>query len=834
MHGPERDGYAGLEMQPQRERSVWTSSRGLRGNTQRGARAGSLSGHLAVATCWAALSCGGSDGGSAPSPAPANLGGASGEIGAAGAAGATPSGVGNGGTPSEGPPPIAGLSGAAGAAASGGTGGGPPPPSASCDAASANASGYCWRSVVIGGGGFVSGLIVSAQEPDLIYARTDVGGAYRWVEQTQSWLPLNDWVSEDEVGLLGIESLALDPSQPSRLYMLAGINYFNAGKTAILSSDDYGQSFSVTDVTSQFKAHGNGMGRQSGERLAVDPNNGSILFTGTRQDGLFRSPDRGATWSRVAALDVTTTANGNGIAFVIFDPSAGVLDGATRHLYVGVSRAGESNLFESNDAGATFTAVPGQPTTYAPQRATLAAEGTLYVSYANGAGPFPSDVDPMDRGELWKIAVSDDAFTEITPLRGDQNRAFSGISVDASDPTRLLATTINTYQQQPWGYGDRMFLSTDGGTSWTDLIGAGRVTMATNGMPWIEQNAIHWAGSIALDPFNPERAFVTSGNGVFMTRDLSAVNSTWAFSVKGLEEMVPLGAASVPAAPLVSVMGDYDGFIHDDPNVSPARGRYAPPIGTTDGLAMAALAPTHLARVGSELYVSTDAAASWNLVTRPSDAVGGQLAFSADGSRLLWSVDTTTFVSPDQGASWAPTTGLSVAVIPEADAVNSAKFYAYDPDAGAMFVSGDGGSSFSAAATLPTDGARRVRAVPGVEGELWVALNGAGLTRSVDSGSSFQAIAAVQSCRAFGFGAPKTAGAFPAVYIWGAAGGGPRGLYRSDDAGASFVRINDDAHEYGGPGNGEFVIGDANVYGRVYMSSAGRGLILGELAPPAR
>jgi hypothetical protein len=756
-----------------------------------------------------------------------------GEAGAGGTTGTIPSGT--SGATNEGPPPIAGLSGAGGQSASAGAGGGAalPAPSASCDAGSANPSGYCWRSVTIGGGGFVSGLVVSAQQPNLIYARTDVGGAYRWVEETQSWSPLNDWVSEDEVGLLGIESLALDPNEPNRVYMLAGINYFNGGKTAILSSDDYGQSFSLTEVTSQFKAHGNGMGRQSGERLAVDPSDGSILFTGTRQDGLFRSPDRGATWSRVSALDVTTTANGNGIAFVIFDPSAGVLDGATRHLYVGVSRAGEPNLFESNDAGATFATVAGEPTTYAPQRATLGQDGKLYVSYANGAGPFPSDVDPMDRGELWKIDLASDAFTEITPLRGDQNRAFSGISVDASNPARLLATTINTYQQQPWGYGDRIFLSTDAGASWADLIDDGRVSMATNGMPWIEQNAIHWAGSIAIDPFNPERAFVTSGNGVFMTQDLSAPTSTWAFSAKGLEEMVPLGAASVPSAPLVTVMGDYDGFVHDDPDVSPVRGRHAPPIGTTEGLAVAALAPSHLARAGNELYVSANGAASWSLVTRPSDAVGGQLAFSADGSRLLWSVETTTFESPDQGASWTPSTGLSVAVIPEADAVNPAKFYAYDPEGGAVFVSGDGGSSFAAAATLPTDGARRVRAVPGVEGELWVALNGAGLRRSVDSGTSFEAIAAVQSCRAVGFGAPKSAGGFPSVYIWGAAGGGPRGLYRSDDAGASFVRINDDAHEYGGPGNGELVIGDANVYGRVYMSSAGRGLILGEIAPPA-
>ena len=71
---------------------------------------------------------------------------------------------------------------------------------------------------------------------------------------------------------------------------------------------------------------------------------------------------------------------------------------------------------------------------------------------------------------------------------------------------------------------------------------------------------------------------------------------------------------------------------------------------------------------------------------------------------------------------------------------------------------------------------------------------------------------------------------FPAVYIWGAAGGGARGVYRSDDAGGSWLRVNDDAHQYGGPGNGQFVVGDVNVYGRVFLSTAGRGIIVGERA----
>ena len=704
-----------------------------------------------------------------------------------------------------------------------------PPVATSCDAASANAAGYCWQSAVIGGGGFVSGVVMSERQPNLIYARTDVGGAYRWDEAGQRWLPLSDWVSEDEVGLLGVESLAIDPNEPNRLYLLAGINYFNGGKTAVLSSDDYGATFAVHEVTAQFKAHGNGAGRQNGERLVVDPNDGAVLFTGTRANGLFRSADRGATWSRVEALDVTTTPNANGIAFVFFDPAGGLLEGATRHLYVGVSRAGQDNLFESNDAGATFTPVAGQPTTFMPQRAALGSDGTLYITYGNGAGPNGTNAEPMDRGQIWKLELTSSTWTEITPLTGNRNRAFGGISVDAANPARLLASTINTYREQPWGFGDVIFLSTDGGASWTDLIGDERIAMATNGMPWIEDNAIHWAGSIQIDPFDPERAFVTSGNGIFMTRNLSAPESVWTFAVQGLEEMVPLDAASVRGAPLTSVMGDYDGFVHDDPLTSPARGRFDPAMGTTQGLAVAALDPSRLARVGDELYVSDDGAASWTLVERPSQGTGGRLAYSADGASLLWSVDETTFRSTDQGQSWTAVDGLAVETIPEPDGVNPSRFYAYDPGAGALLASDDGGASFSARAQLSRGGSRRIRAVPGVEGELWVALNGAGLSRSRDAGSTFEPIGTVQSCRAVGFGAPRAAGGFPAVYLWGAAGGGSRGLYRSDDAGQTFERINDDAHEYGGPGNGEFVIGDANVYGRVYMSSAGRGLIVGDL-----
>jgi xyloglucan-specific exo-beta-1,4-glucanase len=162
--------------------------------------------------------------------------------------------------------------------------------------------------------------------------------------------------------------------------------------------------------------------------------------------------------------------------------------------------------------------------------------------------------------------------------------------------------------------------------------------------------------------------------------------------------------------------------------------------------------------------------------------------------------------------------------------VNPSKFYAYNGTTGQFFVSTNAGQSFASLATLATGGATRIRPVPGLEGQVWVALYGGGLARTTDSGATFQNVAGVSRCGAVGFGAPPPNRTFPAVYIWGAPGTQPMGVYRSDDAGVSWLRVNDDNHQFGGPANGQFVFGDANVYGRVYLSSAGRGILYGEPA----
>ncbi len=64
--------------------------------------------------------------------------------------------------------------------------------------------------------------------PGLAFARTDVGGAYRFDPASARWAPITDWVGHTNSNLIGIESIAADPVDPNRVYLAAG-QYISAG-----------------------------------------------------------------------------------------------------------------------------------------------------------------------------------------------------------------------------------------------------------------------------------------------------------------------------------------------------------------------------------------------------------------------------------------------------------------------------------------------------------------------------------------------------------------------------------------------------------------------------
>ncbi|MGW2460453.1 WD40/YVTN/BNR-like repeat-containing protein, partial [Streptomyces sp. NPDC001761] len=236
---------------------------------------------------------------------------------------------------------------------------------------------YTWKNARIDGGGFVPGIVFNRSEKDLVYARTDIGGAYRWQERTKTWTPLLDSVGWDEWGHTGVVSLASDPVDPDKVYAAVGTytNSWDPTNGAVLRSADRGAGWRKADLP--FKLGGNMPGRGMGERLAVDPNRDSVLYLGAPSGrGLWRSTDSGVTWSQVTSFpnpgtyrqdpgDTSGYASDNqGIVWVTFDESTGTSGSATKTVYVGVADQ-DNAVYRSTDAGATWTrggggAPPGQ------------------------------------------------------------------------------------------------------------------------------------------------------------------------------------------------------------------------------------------------------------------------------------------------------------------------------------------------------------------------------------------------------------------------------------------------------------------------------------------
>src|SRR5688572_27593768 len=223
---------------------------------------------------------------------------------------------------------------------------------------------YTWKSVHIVGGGFVDGFVFHPTAKDVVYARTDMGGAYRRNPQTRRWEPLLDWVPYADLNLMGVESIAVDASDPGKVYLACGTyTSKDVPDGAVLRSSDRGQTFQRTNVPIKFG--GNEAGRGNGERMAVDPNDGRILFLGTRKGGLWRSADGAVTWTKVttfpadvlqlpaeeAKLPAWSGGGRSTIVFVVFDPRSGSKGNASQRLFAGVSVMGRPGILRSDDGG---------------------------------------------------------------------------------------------------------------------------------------------------------------------------------------------------------------------------------------------------------------------------------------------------------------------------------------------------------------------------------------------------------------------------------------------------------------------------------------------------
>ena len=586
---------------------------------------------------------------------------------------------------------------------------------------------YTYKNVQIVGGGFVDGLYFHPKQQGLMYAHTDIGGAYRWNNvpggDTQ-WVPLNDFSGRFNSGFdLGTQSLAIDPNDTSKLYLAVGDYTESYGDDgAILISSDMGNTF--TAVPLPFKNGANDIGRDDGERLVVDPNNGKHLYLGTLQNGLWQSLDQAQTWNQVSAFPITgLTSNPEdpevGVIFEDFLASSGTAaNGNTNTVYYGVSSP-TVGLYVSKDGGTTFSAVPGQPTGYYPNAQSLdTTNNILYISYGlnqgctsscDNSGPYGPNA-----GQVWAYTLPSSknptgTWTNITPPMTTPTGGAYGwgsVIVDPNHPNVIMTTTLNKYYPSP---DDDIFRSVDSGKTWvninTNIVRDASLAIWTdfgdkNPDGSLQTQPGNWLNHLVIDPFNSNHVMVGNGQTVWETMDMgdadgvatsptvtNHANTThWAIGALGIEETDITDLVSPPSGPahLLSEMGDLGGFTHLDLNASPAAGQQQPPVFTTGSSTdFAQSNPLIVARVGTSTGTngtfnqtpgsligaySSNGGVTWTqFVNNPTGVTsgGGTVAVSADGSTILWmpsDVGVAAQYSTNSGTTWTAATGAPVQV----------------------------------------------------------------------------------------------------------------------------------------------------------------------------
>lgn len=363
----------------------------------------------------------------------------------------------------------------------------------------------------------------------------------------------------------------------------------------------------------------------------------------------------------------------------------------------------------------------------------------------------------------------------------------------------------------------------------------------------------------------------------------------WHCFDEGIEETVHLNIYSPPSGnvKLIDIIGDYGGFVFKDLD-KPAINTFADYKNDRWITAMNADYPDEnpslivvtprgnwKGKTKGGLIVSYNQGDTWGQLNDPSNlsedlnekiallkqpnVTSGWTAISADGGTVLWAVGDPLLskrlvYTSDMGKHWSrsvvypmkgseiPLTDIPFKVM--ADRINPNVFYGFGnvDDLNGFYVSRDKGAVFygrMAPEGFPRvnlagiDGKQEyeIRIEPGREGVIWMAMNENGLwkikyDKVKDTFQGSRVSKAGDVIKRIGLGKEAPGSDKKTLFTSGTICG-EYGFYMSLDEGITWIRINDDCHQYG---DIRSISGDPRVYGRIYVATGTRGIIYGDRA----
>lgn len=660
-----------------------------------------------------------------------------------------------------------------------------------------------WNNVRIGGTGNVTSIKAHPAVPNLYFATTDVGNPYRWNNTAQRWEGLLNSVPLSQSENTACGNLAVDPNDATGNILYATVGKFGIGK--VIKSTDRGTSWSDAGLTIQVSA--NGANKSGGDRIGVDPQNSTVVYVTSYTDGTYKGINSGTTWTKVNALNGT---------FIAFDVSGGMESGVTKNIWIGTN----AGVYLSTNGGASF-ALSGSNSVNT-KRAAIHSDGTMYVATTTGVSKWDGN-----------------AWTNVTPVNG----TYHGVSVNPNNSNEVIVAVGS--------WDAPKYRSNDGGATWTLFSNSYDVTE----VPYVTSD--HFAKNItdfAWDPFNTGQVWFSDIFQIYQTTNIWDSTVAWKVRAVGEEEFVTTGSMVCPptGSPnvLLSSGADLGGFDHKSLTSSPTESmaKWFPWVssialsGNMTGVAIQYNNPTFIARVGRHGWggtayggYSTDGNKYTIFSNYPTGESGGRIAIAATSETMLWTTQGSyTYRSTNRGKDWTKITSVPISIVPGtnvfdgsypnplvADKVNGNKFYIYN--AGKFYVSTDAGVTFVVTVSnlpiVPSASLLQVATSPGIEGDVWVSLQGSGLYHSTNSGTSFSQVTNVQDARLMSVGKVDSN---TAIYVMGRINNIANGIFRSIDNGNTWTQIDTPAYKMGDEPN---TIA-ADLYGRVFIGTNGNGIFV--------
>ncbi len=354
----------------------------------------------------------------------------------------------------------------------------------------------------------------------------------------------------------------------------------NAHITGSTSSNDFPVVNGLKTTSSFFKSldaavtwsnQNSGLAGE-GIALAVAPNAPNTIYEVT-SDGIYRSNDGGATW---------TKGTGNGLSSGSFISAMAVHPTNSSTLFIGVF----SGLLKSTDGGNNWSPVITAPLTFGTISCIVfdpSTPSTIYLGAGNGA--FKS----TDGGATW---ITQNNFG----VSGTPN--VRAIAIDPTAPLTIYAGT----------FGSGFFKSTNGGSVWTAM---------NNGMGGPSPTFIN---TIVIDPANPATIYTGHGSIGGINKSTNGATS-WTLLTNGIPQFNQVNAMAATTSGVYAAVGN-TGII----KTTNGGTNWTPANSGLWNLSVRAIA-THPTD-GSILYVGTGTSFSSDCFATKLNASGSGILFS--------------------------------------------------------------------------------------------------------------------------------------------------------------------------------------------------------------